>query len=195
MLPPDEVAIDRVGAGILRSAGSALADIVCECAGISDSRSETVSLPPVSPRSFSESPGPWPGCMGARPCRSGSAKLLLPLPPYVVPSRENSAVFCERGRSCPSHHAHPLGGKLNGKIRISATKGSTTRLLGRAREDPEQRDDEVDTQVRLEVRVRLAATGRAHRLRAHVSLGNVLDVGLCALRVSEHLIRGIALAC
>src|ERR687887_2628740 len=166
MLPPDEVAIDRVGAGILRSAGSALADIVCECAGISDSRSETVSLPPVSPRSCSESPGPWPGCMGARPWRSGSAKLLLPLPPYVVPSRENNAVFCDRGRSCPSHHAHPLGAKLNGKILISATKGSaTTRLLGRAREDPEQGNDEVDAQVRLEVCVGLTPPGRADHLR------------------------------
>ena len=38
-------------------------------------------------------------------------------------------MFCERGKSCPSHHAQPLGAKLNGKIRISATKGSATHLL------------------------------------------------------------------
>src|SRR5688572_19038230 len=103
----------------------------CEWPGISDSSRLTVSEPPVSPRSCSDNPGPWPGCMGARPCRSGSAKFDLPLPPYVVPSSENSAVFCESGSSCPSHQAQPLGAKLNGKIRISATKGSAMiSLLG-----------------------------------------------------------------
>ena len=33
-------------------------------------------------------------------------------------------MFCDSGRSWPSHHAQPLGAKLNGKIRISATNGS-----------------------------------------------------------------------
>src|SRR5256714_5000669 len=126
------------------------------CAGISLSSSDTVSLPPVSPRSWSESPGPCPGCIGARPCRSGSAKLDLPSPPYVVPSSEKSAVFCEIGRILPSQNAQPLGAKLNPKMRISATNGSTAALLTRAREYPEQRDDEVDAQVRLEIVVWLA---------------------------------------
>src|SRR5712691_211340 len=100
------------------------ADTPWEWAGISDSSRVTVSDPPVSPRSCKERPGPWPGCIGARPCRSGSAKVDLPSPPYVVPSSENNAVFCDSGMSCPSHHAHPLGAKLKGKIRISATNGS-----------------------------------------------------------------------
>src|SRR4051812_28073543 len=37
-------------------------------------------------------------------------------------------------------------------------------LLGRAREDAEQRDDEVDTKVRLKVRMRLAAARRCDGL-------------------------------
>src|SRR3954471_3306342 len=116
--------------------------MVCECDGISDSSSDTVSEPPVSPRSCSDKPGPWPGCIGARPSRSGRAKFDFPSPPYVVPSSENSAVFWESGSSCPLHHAQPLGAKLKGKIRISATNGS---MLGSSREsgeDAEQREDE-----------------------------------------------------
>src|SRR6185503_7580521 len=54
---------------------------LCECDGISDSSSVTVSEPPVSPRSCSDRPGPCPGCIGALPCRSGSAKVDLPSPP------------------------------------------------------------------------------------------------------------------
>ena len=30
---------------------------------------------------WSDRPGPWPWCIGALPCRSGSAKVLLPSPP------------------------------------------------------------------------------------------------------------------
>src|SRR5215218_3436807 len=110
--------------GIFVSPTGACASTECACAGISDSRRVTVSLPPVSPRSCRERPGPCPGCIGARPCRSGSAKFDFPFPPYVVPSSENSAVFCDNGSNCPSHHAQPLGAKLNGKTRISATNGS-----------------------------------------------------------------------
>src|SRR5262249_45941250 len=51
------------------------------CDGISVCSSVTVSDPPVSPRSCSDSPGPWPGCIGARPCRLGSAKFDFPSPP------------------------------------------------------------------------------------------------------------------
>src|SRR5688572_15615170 len=137
-------------------------------AGISDSTSVTVSLPPVSPRSWRERPGPCPGCIGALPCKSGSAKVDLPSPPYVVPSSANSAVFCESGINCPSHHAQPFGAKLKGKMRISATNGSATlRSSCRGREDSEQTDDKVNTQVRLEVRVRLGASCGVNCLRRH----------------------------
>src|SRR6185503_14163967 len=54
---------------------------------------------------------------------AGSAKVDLPSPPYIVPSSENSAVFCEIGSSWPWHKAQPVGGKLNAKMVISATKG------------------------------------------------------------------------
>src|SRR5512145_2868775 len=39
---------------------------------------------------------------GATPRRLGRAKVVLPLPPYMVPNRENSAVFCWMSKSCPS---------------------------------------------------------------------------------------------
>src|SRR6185295_12930105 len=94
-----------------------------ECEGISDSSSDTVSEPPVSPSSCSDSPGPWPQNIGALPCMLGSAKVDLPSPPYMVPSSENSAVFCEIGRSWPWQRAHPVGAKLKAKIVISETKG------------------------------------------------------------------------
>jgi len=100
-----------------------------ECDGISVWSRVTVCSPPVSPRSRSESPGPWPGCIGALPCRFGRAKLDLPSPPYVVPSSENSAVFCEIGISWPSHNAHPTGAKLPANMRISATNGLDMILL------------------------------------------------------------------
>ena len=38
---------------------------------------------------------------GASPRRSGSANVVTPLPPYVVPRSENSAVFWLISRSCP----------------------------------------------------------------------------------------------
>ena len=65
--------------------------------------------------------------------------------------------------SCPLQKAQPLGAKLPGKIRISATKGLAMRLLSRAREDAEERDDEIDAQVRLEVIVRLDSAGESDR--------------------------------
>jgi hypothetical protein len=42
----------------------------------------------------------------------------------MVPSRENRAVFWLMGINCPLQKAQPLGAKLKGKIRISATNGS-----------------------------------------------------------------------
>src|SRR5690348_13590022 len=60
---------------------------------------------------------------GALPCRLGSAKVVRPSPPYVVPSSENSAWFWLMGRSCPLHIAQPLGAKLNDTILISPRNG------------------------------------------------------------------------
>jgi hypothetical protein len=78
----------------------------------------------------------------------------------VVPSSAKSAVFWEIGISCPSQNAQPVGGKLNGKMRISATNWSdmSARSSGLAREDPEQGDDVVEAEERLRVLVRLAAS-------------------------------------
>src|SRR5437763_1053702 len=147
------------------------------CDGISLSSSVTSSVPPVCPRSYRLSPGPgWlpPTWSPAEPWRFGRAKLLFPSPPYVVPSSEKSAVFCESGRSWPLHHAHPFGAKLNGKILISATNGSAIGgLLGWAREDPEEGDDVVDPEVGLHVLVRLAATRRLEVAGEHSDFANV----------------------
>src|SRR5262249_19443431 len=87
--------------------------------GISVMLSVWPCSPPLSPMVC-----PLPICMGVRPCRSGRAKLTRPSPPYVVPSRENSAWVWLIGSSCPSHKAHPLGGNPNDMILISDRNGS-----------------------------------------------------------------------
>src|ERR1051325_10145652 len=53
----------------------------CECDGISEVISVTVSEPDSSPRSCSERPGPCPGCIGERPSRYGKANVDLAAPP------------------------------------------------------------------------------------------------------------------
>src|SRR5215204_7620173 len=69
------------------------------------------------------------------------------------------------GINCPAQKAQPVGGKLKGKMRISATNWSDIlSSLGLAGEHPEERDDEVDAEERLRVLVRLAPAGRAYRL-------------------------------
>ena len=62
---------------------------------------------------------PW--CTGSRLCRSGSAKVAWPSPPYVVPIRLKSVSFSEIASSAPSQNAHPAGAKLPPNIRISPT--------------------------------------------------------------------------
>src|SRR4029453_11966525 len=52
------------------------------------------------------------------PSKSGSAKVLVPLPPYMLPSKANNAVFCMICRVCPSASAEPPGEKLPAKVRI-----------------------------------------------------------------------------
>src|ERR1700681_4287604 len=89
--------------------------------GISVVSSVTFCSPPVSPRSRRLKPGPWPCCNGAEPWRLGRAKLVFPSPPYVVPRRENRAVFWLMGKSCPSQVAQPMVAKFPAKILISAT--------------------------------------------------------------------------
>src|SRR5437762_10526634 len=72
------------------------------------------------------------------------------------------------GNNCPLQKAQPLGAKLNGKIRISATNGSAmVILLGWGRENPEERNDEIDAQIRLEVVVRLTPASRPDCLDVH----------------------------
>src|SRR5450432_3373798 len=53
---------------------------VWPCPGISAVVNAIVSEPPVWPRSYSDKPGPCPGCNAAEPSRFGRAKLLLPFP-------------------------------------------------------------------------------------------------------------------
>ena len=60
--------------------------------------------PPCSPSVW-----PEPTWIGTRPRRSGSAKVVCPFPPNVVPSSENSAWFWLIGNSCPLHIAQPRG--------------------------------------------------------------------------------------
>src|SRR5690349_20357203 len=56
--------------------------------------------------------------MAALPWRLGSAKVVWPFPPYIVPSSENNAVFWLMLIVCPLHIAQPFGGKLNANIEI-----------------------------------------------------------------------------
>src|ERR671912_2382605 len=63
--------------------------------------------------------------------------------------------------------------------------------LSLAREDPEQRDNEVDAQVRLEVSVRLAAA-RGRDRRGHIDGRRILDVWGDACRgLRQDSVRGI----
>src|SRR5437588_10826627 len=96
----------------------------CWCGGICDAVMVTFSAPPFWPRLYGLRPGPWLACIGARPRRSGSANVVCPLPPYVVPKSENRALFCAIGKSCPSHRAQPRGLKFPQHIRIPPRNGS-----------------------------------------------------------------------
>ena len=87
--------------------GSSAMFSVCAC---SPPRSPSVCPPPM-----------W---IGVRARRSGSAKVVWPFPPYVVPSSENSAWFWLMGRSWPLHSAQPIGAKMKLMILISPMNGS-----------------------------------------------------------------------
>src|SRR4051812_13808901 len=62
-----------VGTPVVASESLPLSE--CECKGISDVSSVIESTPDISPRSRNDKPWPCPGCMGALPCMSGSAKV------------------------------------------------------------------------------------------------------------------------
>ncbi len=67
-VPPDEMANEADGLTTFVSPiSSASTAELMGVAGISVSSRVTVSVPPVSPRSCSDRPGPCPGCIGARP--------------------------------------------------------------------------------------------------------------------------------
>src|SRR5918912_3443283 len=67
------------------------------------------------------------------------------------------------------------------------------RFLGRAWEDSEERDDEVDAQIRLQVLVRLATTGRAYGLRRHLRRRSGVDIGAEQRRLCEEVRRDVLL--
>ena len=78
----------------------------------------------ISVPKFYVKPGPKPACIGTLPRKSGSPKVVLPSPPYVVPRIENSAEFDAIDKSCPSQKAQPLGAKFPPNIMICAINGS-----------------------------------------------------------------------
>src|ERR1700733_66252 len=134
------------------------------CAGISLMMTVCASWPPRSP-----SVCDWPWCIAVRPCRFGSANVVRPSPPYVVPSSAKSGWFWLIGRVWPLHSAHPLGAKLNDMILISLKKGvpiSVSSLRPR-RVYALEGDAVVEGEIRHEVVVRLAPARHAHHRRVH----------------------------
>lgn len=61
---------------------------------------------------------------GTRPRRSGSAKVVRPSPPYIVPRREKRAGFWLIGKRLPSQIAQPRGAKLKPKTQSCPINGS-----------------------------------------------------------------------
>ncbi len=119
-----------------------------------------LSVPNTSPAS-AMSPVP----ITVRPRKSGSAKVVCPFPPYMVPSRANKAWFWLIGSSWPSAFAQPLGAKS------PANAITSPRICCPSRNTPLSRDgkmtgqgDQVGERQRwLMIVERLAAA--AHRRR------------------------------
>jgi hypothetical protein len=78
--------------------------------GMFDDNTVALSLPNTSPASAT-SPVP----ITVRPRKSGSAKVVCPSPPYMVPSRENRAWFWLIGSIWPAATAQPFGAKFPAK--------------------------------------------------------------------------------
>lgn len=60
---------------------------------------------------------------GTRPRKSGSANVVWPSPPYVVPSRAKRAWFWLIASNWPLHSAQPCGLKLKPTIMICPMYG------------------------------------------------------------------------
>src|SRR5919202_5314410 len=91
--------------GMFVVAALCVPDATCECVG----SSFTVTVWLLSPPRWPSVMLALPQCIGTRPRRSGSANVVWPLPPYVVPSSENSAWFWLMGINAPLHIAQPRG--------------------------------------------------------------------------------------
>ena len=97
------------------------------CVGISAMVTVCAVLAAGSPSVSRRRRGSAPGRAG-----SGRAKVVCPLPPYVVPSSANSAWFWLMGSNWPLHSAQPFGGKL--KLTSSGSRRGTAQpwaLTGR----------------------------------------------------------------
>ena len=127
------------------------------CDGISLSSSVTVSEPPVSPRSCSDRPGPWPGCIGALALHVRQREVALAVAAIGgAEQREQRGVLRER-QDLPVAKRPALGREVEREDADFGDERIHGLLLGLAREDAEQRDDEIDAEIGLEVGVRLAA--------------------------------------
>src|SRR5579884_1127293 len=108
--------------------------------------------------------------MGTLPRKSGNAKVVVPLPPNIVPRMEKSAVFCVIARSWPLHSAYRTGAKFRPHMRISPIYGvdietSPSSIL--RRENAKESNQERDRKRRHHVLVRQAASGGRERLWVH----------------------------
>jgi hypothetical protein len=105
---PDEVGDRERGLIIVERLGAAAQ------AARSSAFTSLVSFKPMAVRD------PNPNCPPIMVCpsKSGRAKLVVPLPPYMVPNKENNAVVWLIARSCPPACAEPPGAKLPAKVRI-----------------------------------------------------------------------------
>ncbi len=90
----------------------------CECEG-SVLWFSVKLLPCFCPIFVFGSSGLLPKDASALPLRSGSAKFVLPLPPYVVPKSEKSAWLLLMERRLPSANAYPPGAKFPPNMSIS----------------------------------------------------------------------------
>ena len=68
-----------------------------------------LGVPVATPSVWTGNPGPAPAPMVACPTRFGTPKLVVPLPPYVVPTRLNTAEFPVIGSNWPFAYTLPEG--------------------------------------------------------------------------------------
>src|SRR3954465_12372721 len=99
----------------------------------------------------------------------------------------NNVSFSEIGSSCPSQNIQPAGAKLPANMRISPTYGCATVKppLGLRWVDALQCDAEVQSEIRLHVQVRLAASYGRHSGRERhevcwgaIGVGDAAEIGV-----------------